>query len=488
MCHRTIAQAHALDRLHRQLEYQVRTDPRAGGILSGLGRFLIDSEGQLIALMNDSEPPAGGEIEFGMVLYWIHNDLPDDRIFRWIAAQFPETRITRADMEKWEVIWQGVGAVAPDGTLYGYGSFEQLDKGWLFSTVLYLISEMTSLLSKAPFGSTPLETAVGRGSSLSVAIIGDWGSGVWNDGGTDGPADEIMNQIGRLDPQPDLLVHLGDVYYSGTGDLPEDVTLLMMALGSKTGVPFQPCEETIRLINGWWTNGVSGNSFTLNSNHEMYSAARGYFHDALRAPLFAAQDHTSYFMLTFDDWVILGLDSSYYTTSVAYMEGRLQDDQHTEQVDWLKGLDLAGKKVIALTHHNGLTYDGLAIKSSDGSPTLWDDVREGIGRDPDYWYWGHIHNGIVYTDQACSTTKARCLGHAALPFGNAYYWKGGAKHDLGDSPRVAYYSNTPKPNPRELPGWRNRVLNGFTVVTLGKDSLSEAVYEQGNPRPVWTSE
>ena len=55
----------------------------------------------------------------------------------------------------------------------------------------------------------------------------------------------------------------------------------------------------------------------------MYSAARGYFHNALGSPLFAAQKNTSYFALEFQDWVILGLDSAYYSHSIAVMEGRL---------------------------------------------------------------------------------------------------------------------------------------------------------------------
>jgi hypothetical protein len=168
------------------------------------------------------------------------------------------------------------------------------------------------------------------------------------------------------------------------------------------------------------------------------------------------------------------------------MEGRLQDATHAEQVQWVQGLNLQGKKVIVLTHHTGLTYDGLPITSTQ--PTLWDDVQEALGgRGPDYWYWGHVHNGIVYAADALSGTKGRCLGHAALPFGNAYFWKNGQKHDLGQSPSVEYYAHTPKPNPQPNPRWDHRVLNGFALLTLGPGTLTEAFYEQGNPNPVWTA-
>lgn len=494
MAHRTLEQRQALERLHAHATSRLALDTGAQVELTGIGGFLVESEEQLIALMNGSEPPEKGELEFGMVLYWIHNDLPDDAFFRWIAGLFPPSKITKAQLAQWEKTWQGPGVVGPDGTIFGYGQFEQLDKGWLFSTLLYLLTILTSELPPASFGTTPLETSVGSGSQLTIAIIGDWGSGTWNDGGTQGPATEIMQQIEQLSPQPDLLIHVGDVYYSGTGDLPTVVWIAMGLVGAEIGVTFNSQEELDHLVNAWWKGGEPGNSFTLNSNHEMYSNARGYFHDAIANSPFSAQQHTSYFKLDFQDWVILGLDSAFYSRTFAVMEGRLQDEEHSEQVEWIQGLDLDGKKVIVLTHHTGLTYDGQAVVTKDAFtgeklPSLVDDVREGLGRDPDYWYWGHIHNGIVYAgNPTLPDTKSRCLGHGALPYGNAYVWKNGVKEDLDTSPYVEWYTNTPKPNPHHNPRWDNRVLNGFAVITLGADgSISEAYYEQGNTTPVWQS-
>src|ERR1039458_6345462 len=89
-------------------------------------------------------------------------------------------------------------------------------------------------------------------------------------------------------------------------------------------------------------------SFTLNSNHEMYSGANGYYYEALAAPLYVAQNKASYFAIYYQDWAILGLDSAFYSESFFCMEGALQDAQHAEQVAWVQKLDLTGKKVIAL--------------------------------------------------------------------------------------------------------------------------------------------
>ena len=99
-------------------------------------------------------------------------------------------------------------------------------------------------------------------------------------------APDKMYMQGGLDDssgaQADYIVHLGDVYYAGT-----------------TG------EESGNFVDLWPKAYASGNSFTLNSNHEMYYGANGYFKTALGsgAP-FAHQKNTSYFALTYGDWVV----------------------------------------------------------------------------------------------------------------------------------------------------------------------------------------
>ena len=52
------------------------------------------------------------------------------------------------------------------------------------------------------------------------------------------------------------------------------------------------------------------------------------------------------------------------------------------------------KKVILLTHHNGLAE----VASTTG---LWDQVMSAFpeGQGPACWYWGHVHAGVVYRTQ-----------------------------------------------------------------------------------------
>jgi hypothetical protein len=74
--------------------------------------------------------------------------------------------------------------------------------------------------------------------------------------------------------------------------------------------------------------------------------------------------------------------------------------------------------VLVLTHHNGLLYDGKKKQ------TLWDQVCGALGKPPEVWYWGHIHNGIVYSSQsqAGSDTGARLL---STPYFSVVYGRKG---------------------------------------------------------------
>src|SRR5207253_2455371 len=112
------------------------------------------------------------------------------------------------------------------------------------------VREVSSL---AAFGTSPA-TINASGDSLKIALIGDWGTGPWTDGTIPYPAVEVMNQVKQL--TPDFTIHLGDVYYAGTAGFGSD--------------------EEVKNFVDLWVSGTRG-SFMLNSNHEMYSGAQGYF-------------------------------------------------------------------------------------------------------------------------------------------------------------------------------------------------------------------
>ncbi len=403
---------------------------------------------------------AGGYMELGPVLYWLNNP-PTDFIgdvvkaivgvLEAIEGPLPNSKITPGEYANIVNQAETAGVVAPDGTIYGEHTYEQLDPLWLLA-FFYFLYYQADHGAIHPFGATPqVFNLPKQDGGITVAIVGDWGTGKYDSDG--GPAITVMADIVSL--KPDYIVHLGDVYYAGT-----------------------TWEESGNFVDLWPKAYASGQSFTLNSNHEMYDGANGYFKTALgsRAP-FAHQKNTSYFALTYGDWVVIGLDSAYYAApDKFYMYGGL-DGSNGAQAKWVRSHFGArqGKNVIVLTHHNGLDYTGENLESP-----LWAEVVGAVGGDgPAYWYWGHIHDGIVYSDEckAGSAVKVRCVGHGAIPFGTAW-----GLEPL-PNPRVEYFAHT------SIDG-SIKVRNGFATITFTNDGgLTENFYETtgtpGKPKQVW---
>ncbi|MEN3031198.1 metallophosphoesterase [Chromobacterium amazonense] len=307
--------------------------------------------------------------------------------------------------------------VMDDGTLLGCRKWELLDPGWGES----LVAWFEHLANRAPWASQP--AALTLPDQVSFNIAGDWGSG-----------DYIAGKVAAaMTKQPaDYTIHLGDVYYAGASP-----------------------DESRDFAN--WPAGGRG-QFTLNSNHEMYSGAFGYFQElGLRFPL---QQGTSYFSLRNANWLILGLDTAYWSDKYKlYMDGALGD----AQAAWLKATASGWQgKIMLLSHHQGYSIDGSA------TTPLYDEVTAALGRAPDYWYWGHLHNVICY--QPRNGMLGRCVGHGAIPYGPASI--------LDGKPQVAW-AETRSADDSQYP---QRVLNGFIRLELNGMALTETLYDENGQR------
>lgn len=315
------------------------------------------------------------------------------------------------------------------GTIWGTGKYQQLDPGWLGAAAAWM--EHLILGRHAfPQGSP---TVVNIPDQLKIAIAGDFGTGNWGTATAPAPSTKIASTaIPGL--APDVTIHLGDVYYEGSSS-----------------------EETNNLLKVWPKGSGPGSSFTMNSNHEMYSGARPYFVEVLNNALFSAQKPYSFFALENNNWVIVGLDSAYYSDELTlYMNGSLGA---SAQLEFLKAQAQKGKKVIVLTHHNGLAEDG------SGPTTLWNQVIGCFpaGAGPAYWYWGHVHAGVVYQPQ--SNVRCRITGHGALPWGYA--------SELVN-PNVAWFEKRNAGDPNDP----LRVFNGFTFLELAGAGMKETFYDE----------
>ena len=322
--------------------------------------------------------------------------------------------------------------VSPEGVIWGTGKYQELDPGWAEAFAVYLESLLPVFGGKHPFMADPQVITIPN--DVQIGLAGDWGTGNWRTAANPAPSTDVGNHMAIL--QPHLTIHLGDVYYAGTSD-----------------------QEQHLLVNIWPKGSIG--SLALNSNHEMYSGAKPYFAAISNSP-FAMQKGCSYFALQNDNWVIVGLDSAYFSPEDGlYMDGSLGPDQGT-QVTFLQQQVATGKKVIVLTHHNGLASDGSSTTS------LWTQVMSAFpaGAGPAYWYWGHVHVGAVYQPKPPGNVLSRCIGHGALPWGQA--------SELAENPNVVWYETRSAEDP-DIP---ERVLNGFAVLYLDGPKLQEVFYDE----------
>jgi hypothetical protein len=396
-----------------------------------------------------------GAAEFGLALFILNHQILEESktVFRKLGM--PDSVITPQRYKSEFLDFDNKRAllkskiVGPDGTLFLDIPYGQFDPGWAMAGILNIFRSMR-IIHDHKFIETPaIVTSFAGQESLTVCLIGDWGTGLWKDGKYDPPSKLIADAIKNMPVPPDIIIHLGDVYYSGLKS-----------------------EEQRNLLDMFPTARGKFN-FTLNSNHEMYSGAHGYFDNALKDPMFSCQTNGSYFAIKFMNWVILGLDSAYFDRSAMVLKGALADD-NSVQKDFIRSLNIsAHHKIILLTHHPGMDYNGMEINR-----LLVQQVYEALGNIyPDYWYYGHIHNGIVYnqfsavgdpTYQTRSGTypRLRCVGHSAIPFGPA---------ELGENPGIDYWAHNPLPDPDEKQ--EHRVLNGFAMLSLREDAMTENMFE-----------
>jgi hypothetical protein len=285
-------------------------------------------------------------------------------------------------------------------------------------------------------------------SGARVAILGDWGTGLY---GAPRIADAIEQQGGAYA----ALVHLGDVYYSGT-----------------------ETEVAHRLIQAWPK--VDAPSRFCNSNHEMYSGGGPYFTETL--PTFGQT--SSAFVLETDDWLLVGLDT-------AYDEYRLADGQ----IEWLKEvLHTQGDRGLVLLSHHMLypRYPSKHESPADLQRQLADVLDS---RRVTAWYWGHEHLCSVFDPHPSWGLYGRCVGHSGYPY---------IRPPFGDAPleKLAHDASW-RTVARRAEAPRSLVLdgpnhdigehadkygpNGFVTLELHPGRLREAVCD-AEGRELWSNE
>jgi hypothetical protein len=224
-----------------------------------------------------------------------------------------------------------------------------------------------------PFSETPADDRIPN--TARIAVLADWGTGLYG-------APKCAQTIEGSNKPYDVLMHLGDVYYSGDEDEVRDNFLAYWPDAQKTN----------------WENKDSVISRALNSNHEMYTGGKAYFNQTLKQFDQAA----SYCALHNDHWILVGLDT-------AYKEGKL----HGDQAAWLQGLidQAEGRKIILFSHHQPFSlFEKGHKKITDKLGNILTDKQIFA------WYWGHEHRCVVFDKHEGYNLHGRCVGHSGFPY------------------------------------------------------------------------
>lgn len=231
--------------------------------------------------------------------------------------------------------------------------------GWAGTLFHMLINKNLADWRTAPPAAEPV------GNTLRIAVAADWGTGMYG-------APVIARTIAS--GTYDIIMHLGDVYYSGTEK-----------------------EVRARFLDLWPRN---ANTMLrgLNGNHEMYSGGHGYFEEVL--PAFA--QGASYFALANDNWVLVGLDTAYEDNDLA-----------NHQAEWLTGIANAagGRKIVLFSHHQPFSrFESQGRHIVEKLAPLLNAGRIFA------WYHGHEHLCAVYDRHPTWNLYDRCVGHGGMPY------------------------------------------------------------------------
>jgi hypothetical protein len=297
-----------------------------------------------------------------------------------LAAEYVMAEITRDTLKASEL---------EDELRYG-----TCDPLWTIALAIYLAS-------KASLGPVPyvrysdlndFVITLPDKPDLVIGLIADWGTGLDD-------AKWVLSEV--MKKNPDVLIHLGDIYYAGAAD--------------------ENRQNFLEIINA-----VAPNIpvYTLPGNHDMYSGGEPYYWllsqlnaTALLRPY---QQKASYFCLRTSNWQILGMDTGLHdcdpftvTTNVTFLDQK-EAEWHVDKLT-----NSGGRQTILMSHHQLFTAFGGGVGQGASGKALAYNPKLNSVFAPfldkvALWLWGHEHNFEVFNPYL-GLKKGRCIGASAIP-------------------------------------------------------------------------
>jgi hypothetical protein len=271
--------------------------------------------------------------------------------------------------------------------------FGPTDPNWVIDVARSMLDRLAD--GNHPFNPVPARHEIE--DTARIVIVGDWGTGV--------PrarevakymAEEVSDAIAA--GRQVHVIHLGDVYYSGT---PKEVDRRVLAHGLWPVTTRQASDR----VTSW----------SLNGNHDMYGGGYGYYDRLLADPRFAHQragdGTTSFFTLVAPSWEFVALDTAWDPDVLAQGHvGVLQDPQAEFAAKAAAQAREANRKLVLLSHHQLVSvYD-----PEDIGTVLPQKLAPVLKGGVNAWIWGHEHRCMGF-EPVDGVKFARCIGHGGVP-------------------------------------------------------------------------
>jgi len=279
-----------------------------------------------------------------------------------------------------------------------------------------------------------------------IAIIGDFGTGL--------PDATIMLMALIKDLQPDLIIHLGDIYYSGTEA--ECITYTKVFTEAFTWLGISPIPV-----------------FSIPGNHEYLSGGLGFFKHVIGMNADKNLQHynqeASYFCLRTAEhnWQFLGMD-----TGRNSVEGNVFTILTKAYAPWLEPSEIlwhADKlenfsgKTILLSHHQ--LFSASAVIVDEGASYINQHLQDTFSKYYDKvaaWFWGHEHILGIFAENETGLSKGRLIGNSGYE-----EWEGEGAYEIN-----------PKLNPKPLYPYLSPLVS-VNVDAVAWNSESYNFYEHG---------
>jgi hypothetical protein len=255
--------------------------------------------------------------------------------------------------------------------------------GWIGSFFTWWKKIKLAKFISAPPDPEPMP---GNPSDFRMAVLGDWGTGLYG-APLCAKSIEAEKNIAKDGKGYKILMHLGDVYYSGDD------------------------HEIQKQFLDLWPKNPNTVSRACNSNHEMYTGGHAYFKKTL--PTFGQK--ASHFAMQNDHWILCGLDTGYADKDLA-----------KDQAAWLRRIaqNRGSRKIILFSHHQPLSW------IEEQHPQLTGKIGDLLsGHHIFAWYWGHEHRCVIYDRHDLWGLFGRCVGHSGYPYFRKNWTELGAKKD-----------------------------------------------------------